>query len=92
MDTLESELTQEELSKVEEFYRRLKQPDLDHVKKVVNSVDAVANNYFSSGEQNSNYWAFCNDGKVGTPFFAAYMVGGYLNKEGKRPVITILFT
>ena len=90
MDTLESELTQEELSKVEEFYRRLKQPDLDHVKKVVNSVDAVANNYFSSGEQNSNYWAFCNDGKVGTPFFAAYMVGGYLNKEGKRPDIDLL--
>jgi len=90
MDTLESELTQEELGRVEKFYRKLKQPDLDHVRRVVNSVDNVANQYFSSGEQNSNYWAFCNGEKVGTPFFAAYLVGGYLNKEGERPDIDLL--
>ena len=96
MDTLESELTQEELGKVEEFYQRLKQPNLDHVKRIVNSIDTVANNYFSSGEQDRNYWAFTDENilsgvkKVGTPFFVAYLVGGYLNKEGERPDIDLL--
>src|SRR3989344_4267514 len=90
MDTQWSELTSEEIGKAEEFYQKLKRPDLEHVKRVVNSVDAVANKYFSSGEQNSNYWAFCDDRKVGTPFFTVYLVGGYLNKEGERPDIDLL--
>lgn len=90
MDTLESELTQKELGRVKEFYRRVKEPDLDNVKRVVNSVDSVANHYFSSGEQNDNYRAFYDDEKAGTPFFAVYLIGGYLNKEGERSDIDLL--
>lgn len=117
MGVLESELTQDEGDKAEEFCSRLKEPDLGHVKRIIKSVDGIARSYFSSGEQHSNCLVFC-DGviikrnvqieklgsmevhtgspeikgidQIGTPFFAVYLVGGYLNKVGERQDIDLL--
>jgi len=83
-------LTHEERGKARDFSQRLKETDLAHVRRVVHSVDALAHDYFSSGQQNENYWAFCDLTRVGTPFFAVYLIGGYTTKAGDRPDIDLL--
>ena len=89
-------LTPEELASAEKWYGRLNEPDASQVRRVVQSVDTVANSYFSSRDMQRNYHSFCEGNifsgikKIGTPFFAVYIIGGYLNKEGERPDIDLL--
>ena len=90
MDSLENELSNEERLNAELFYMKLDNQDQTNVKKVVKAVASLAEEYFSFGEQHNNSWAFCTDEKTGTPFFAVYLIGGYLNKKGERPDIDLL--
>ncbi len=90
MGSLEAGLTKDELLKARGFFKRLKNPDSAHVKKVIASVDAVAESYFASDHPKRNLSAFCDEDKVGYPFFSVYLIGGYLNKQGERPDIDLL--
>ncbi len=89
-------LTYEEQTRAEEMYRRLQEPDASHVIRIVESVDTVAHSYFSSPDLQRNYHSFCQGNilngiqKIGSPFFAVYVIGGYLYKEGERPDIDLL--
>jgi len=87
---IESELNKVELENTLKFYSRLSQNDLRNVEKIITLVDNVANRYFSNDQHKSNYFAFENDEIIGNPFFAVYLIGGYLNKDGERKDIDLL--
>ncbi len=90
MVALINKLTHDELARTEEFYRRLKAPDLSNIETIIKLVDSIANTYFSSTDPDRNYNYFCEDERIGNPFFGIYLIGGYLNKEGERPDIDLL--
>lgn len=83
---LENELSGEEIEKADRFYERLKQPDLENVKKVLEAIDWAAN-FFSNA--NTRFMGF-KYGSKGRAFFLSYLIGGNLTKKGERPNIDLL--
>ncbi|MFT4302979.1 MAG: hypothetical protein ACMXYG_00290 [Candidatus Woesearchaeota archaeon] len=90
MNQANNQLTEQEIREAQKVFHKLEKPDLNNVKKVIESVDDVANMYYEEGDIDYNYIAFCKDGRVGYPFFAVYLIGGYLNKEGERKDIDLI--
>lgn len=90
MGPLDNKLTALEIDRANQRLRELCPRDFSNVQKAINAVDRVAASYFSSGDQYQNAWAFIQNGRIGTPFFSVYLVGGYVNKPGERPDIDLL--
>jgi len=86
----ENELSIEEAKKANEFYDILREPDLNNLGRVLNSVDVVANSYFLDRMQDKCIGGFYDEDDVGRPFFGVYLIGGCLTKEGERPDIDLL--
>ncbi|HIH51592.1 MAG TPA: hypothetical protein HA250_04540 [Nanoarchaeota archaeon] len=92
METLESMLTPEETLGAEKFFQRLGEADLRNVQKVLSAVDRTVKEYFGANELNYSTIPYLISyyGTLGTPFFAAYLIGGWLNKEAERPDIDLM--
>jgi hypothetical protein len=92
MTLLIPKLTPEEQQAAQRFYQKLTPTDLNHVHRVIDLVDIIANDYLSSYQSINNGFAFRDfDSKeMGAPFFGVYLIGGYANKEGDRKDIDLL--
>lgn len=80
MNFLGSQLNPEERRMTYEFLHRLDDTDGTNVQRVVNSIDRVATDYFRTESPLM----------MRPDFFAVYLVGGQLTKQGESPDIDLL--